>query len=258
MRTKIFTGAILLLISTSISAQFVGDGSTPQAATTPAKPMKGTFTLKFGAAVPVSNFGITPKRVSLPQYSSGVMGAKTGFFAEMGFGMSLSNPDKMVGFYYYPIMAAYWQTSIDWNKLGGFFTDKTIYTKPVSAMDIGQRYGIVVKPIKDLSVALYYRPGLIIPFNFEVSHDNLAQGEKFRFTGTMATGKSAPVFMMSHTPGLSVRYKMASISFEGYFTRPTYEVHYQDIDINPLMAVDLSTTGKIPVKMFLISLALNL
>ncbi len=38
----------------------------------------------------------------------------------------------------------------------------------MSAIDIGQRYGVVVniKPIEDLSVAVYYRPGLIVPFDF--------------------------------------------------------------------------------------------
>jgi len=258
MRTKIFTGAILLLISTSVSAQFVGDGSTQQATAPPAKPMKGAFTIKIGAAMPFSNFGITPKRSTLPQYSTGIMGAKTGFFAELGLGMNLSNPDKMVGFYYFPILASFWQTSLNWNKLGGFFTDKTIYTKPVSAMDIGQRYGIVVKPIKDLYLALYYRPGILIPFNYEITHNDIAKGEKFLFTGIMATGKSVPVLMMSHTPGLSVRYKMATISFEAYFARPTYTVHYLDQDISPLMNVDVNTTGKIPVKMFIISLALHI
>ncbi len=253
MRTKIFTGAIMLLISVTLSAQFVGDGTTKPAAT-PAKQTKGSFTIKFGAAMPLSNFGITPKRTSTPQYSSGVMGAKTGFFAEMGFGMSLSNPDKMVGFYYFPILASFWQTSLDWKTLGSFFTDKAIYTKPVSVIDIGQRYGVVVKPINNLYVALYYRPGILIPLSFEITHDDLAKGEKFRFTGAMSTAKDAPIFMMSHTPGLSVRYGMATISFEGYIARPTYDIHYQDLS----KIVDKTSTGKIPVKMFLLSLALNL
>lgn len=257
MKANIFYGVFLLLISTTLSAQFVGDGAAKTAAT-PAKPMKGLFTLKLGAAMPFSNYGITPKRTVTPQYSSGVMGAKTGFFGELGFGMSLTNPDKVVGFYYYPFLASYWQTSLDWKKLGGFFTDKAIYTKHVSAIDIGQRYGIVVKPLSNLHIALYYRPGILIPFKFEMTHDDLAKGEKFRFTGTMASGKSVPVFMMSHTPGLAVRYGIATLSFEGYFARPTYDVHYQDVDISPLMAVDVTSRGKIPVKMFLVSLALNL
>lgn len=257
MRTTIFTGAFLLLISTTLTAQFVGDGAAKPAAT-PAKPMKGSFTLKFGVAMPSSNYGLTPKRTATPQYSSGAMGANTGFFGEIGFGMNLTNPDKAVAFYYYPILASYWQTSLNWKELGGFFTDKVTYTKPVSAIDIGQRYGVVVKPIENLYIALYYRPGILIPFNFEMTHDDLAKGEKFLFTGTMATGDSAPVLMMSHTPGLAVRYRIATLSFEGYFAKPTYDTHYQDVDISPLMAVDKTSKGKIPVKMFIISLALNL
>ena len=254
MISKIFTVIILLLLSVPLSAQFVGDGSTASAAATPAKPMKGSFTIKFGAAIPLSNFGITPKRTFPPQYSSGIMGAKTGLFAELGLGMNLTNPDKMVGFYYFPFLASFWQTSLDWKKLGSFFTDKTIYTKPVSSIDIGQRYGVVVKPINNLFIALYYRPGILIPLGFEITHDDLAKGEKFLFTGAMSKAKDAPVFMMSHTPGLSVRYGMATISFEGYIARPTYDVQYQDIS----KGIDIKSTGKIPVKMFLLSLALNL
>jgi hypothetical protein len=207
--------------------------------------------------MPLSNYGTVPKRTNTPQYSTGIMGAKTGFFAEAGFGMNFGKPDKMVGFYYFPIMASYWKTSLDWSKLGGFFADKAIYTKPVSVIDIGQRYGVVVKPMKDLSIAVYYRPGLIIPLDFEISHKNAAAGETFHFTGTMSKADKAPVFILSSTPGLSVKYKIAVVSLEGYFAKPTYDVTYTDIDTNPLMNVNVTTTGKIPIKMLLLSLALS-
>jgi hypothetical protein len=258
MKLGIFLTALFVTLTTTISGQFVGDGA-PKTTSAPApsdKP-KVAFTLKFGLAIPLSNYGTTPARTNIPQYSSGVMGAKTGFFAETGFGINFVKPEKKVGFYYFPIMVAYWKTSLDWSSLGGFFADKAIYTKPVSVIDIGQRYGIVVKPMKDVSVALYYRPGLIIPLDFEINHKNTAAGETFLFSGTMSTADNAPLFMLSNTPGISVQYKIAVISLEGYFAKPTYDVIYTDIDTSPVMNVNVATTGKIPVKMFLLSLALS-
>jgi hypothetical protein len=258
MKLGILLTALFITLSITISAQFVGDGAPkPASAPAPAGKPKVAFTLKYGLAMPLSNYGTTPARTNTPQYSSGVMGAKTGFFAEAGFGINFIKPEKKVGFYYYPIMAAYWKTSLDWSSLGGFFADKAIYTKPVSVIDIGQRYGIVVTPMKDLSVALYYRPGLIIPLDFEINHKNTAAGETFLFSGTMSTADSAPVLMLSNTPGLSVKYKIAVISFEGYFAKPTYDVIYTDIDTSPQMNVNVTSTGKIPIKMFLLSLALS-
>jgi hypothetical protein len=252
MKIRILTGVVLIFICSTLAAQFVGDGATKTVAPVPAASQKPSFTLKFGFATPGSNYGTTPKRNTSPQYSSGIMGAKTGFFAEMGMGMSFSKDEQKVGFYYFPILASYWQTSLDWKSLGGFFADKAIYAKPVSVIDIGQRYGIFVKPIKDLSAALYYRPGLVIPLKYEITQG--ATGSKFLFTGEMSTAKGAPIFMMSHTIGFSVRYMMATLSFEGYNTKPTYDVHYQD----DALLVNKSTTGKIPIKMLLISLAINL
>jgi hypothetical protein len=257
MKPGIIITIFLLTLSTSISAQFVGDG-TPKPASTPSTAKtKLTVTLKYGFAMPLSNYGITPKRTSTPQYSSGIMGAKTGFFVEGGLGMNFGDPSKKVGFYYFPILAAYWKTSLDWSSLGGFFADKPIYTKPVSCIDIGQRYGIVVKPVKNLSVALYYRPGLIIPLDFEINHKNASAGETFLFSGTMSVADNAPAIILSSTPGISVRYMMAVLSLEGYFAKPTYDVVYTDIDTSPVMNVNVKTTSKIPIKMLLVSLALS-
>lgn len=90
-----------------------------------------------------------------------------------------------------------------------------------------------------------------------MAHTDATKGEKFIFTGTMSTAKGTPIFMMSHTPGIAVKYMMATLSIEGYNARPTFDVHYQDVDASPLMNVDVTTTGKIPVKMLLISLAMS-
>ena len=257
MKVRILAAAILLLVSNLLSAQFVGDGAAKTEPPASSKAGKSTFSLKFGAALPLSEFGTTPVRNSKPQYSSGVMGAKTGFFVEAGFQLNLTKPDKMVGFYYFPILASYWQTSLDWSSLGGFFEDKAIYTKPVSILDIAQRYGVFVKPMDNLFLALYYRPGLIIPFKYEIAHESVTAGESFLFTGEMSVAEDAPILMMSHTAGFSARYRIAEISFEFYSAHPTYDVIYKDIDTNPVLNVNESTTGKIPVKVLMISLGLN-
>lgn len=256
MKSGILASAFLIILSNCISAQFVGDAASKPASTpaTVAKP-KPAFTMKYGLAMPLSTFGTVPTRAAASKFTNGLMGAKTGFFAEAGLGMNFVKPDKWVGFYYFPIMISYWKTSMDWSKLGGFFADKSIYTKPVSALDIGQRYGVVVnvKPVEDLSVAVYWRPGLIVPFGFEVNHKVSADGGTFLFSGAMAVGSKAPVLVLSSTPGLTVKYKIFVLSFEGYFVKPTYTVTYTDAStaMNNVVA-----TGKIPIKLFVASLGL--
>lgn len=258
MKRNLLTAAILLLISTTLSAQFVGDGTPKPPSPTGPSSTKPSFTMKFGTAMPRANFGTIPLRNNTPQYAAGTMGAKSGFFVEMGMGMNMTNPDKKVGFYYYPILAAYWQSSMDWGKLGAPFTDKAMYTKPIRAIEVAQRYGIYFKPpVKDLSVALYYRPAGIIPLGFEMTHTDVTKGEKFLFTGEMSSEKGAPVFMMSHTPGIAVRYMFATLSIESYNAKPTFAVHYQDVDASPLMNFEVTKSSKIPVKMLIISLALS-
>ena len=257
MKLRILAGVILLLAGNCVSAQFVGDGGAKTEPASSSTTGKSKFSIKFGAAMPLSLYGTTPVRNSTPQYSSGVMGAKTGFFVEAGLQLNLTSTEKKVGFYYYPILASYWQTSLDWSSLGGFFEDKEIYTKPVSIMDIAQRYGIFFKPIDKLSLALYYRPGLIIPFKYEITHESSTAGESFLFTGELSVAEDAPVLMMSNTAGFSARYGIAEISFEYYSAKPTYDVIYKDIDTNPAMNVNVSSTGKIPVKLLLISLGLS-
>lgn len=249
MKQLILAGILMFSVHFFSVAQFVGNGAEkPASAMGPAGKM--AFTVKVGTAIPLSPFSTIPQRTN-PQYLSGVMGAKPGFFSELGFGIQLSNPDKMVGFYYFPILASFLQTPLDWSELGGSFTDKNNYTKPFSILDIAQRYGISVKPADDLSLALYYRPGLIIPFKYEIiSSDN-----SFLFTGEMTTSDDAPVFMMSHTGGISIRYKLAAISVEKYSAKPTFDITYKDND--PTVHLNEGITGKIPVKLLLISLALN-
>jgi hypothetical protein len=256
MKSRILISAFLVVLSNCISAQFVGDGaSKPTSAPVSANKPKPVLTLKYGLAMPLSTFGTIPTKPNgATKFTNGTMGAKTGFFAEAGLGMNFSKPDKWVGFYYFPIMISYWKTSMDWNKLGTFFADKSIYTKPVSALDIGQRYGVLVniKPVQDLSVAVYWRPGLIVPFDFAVDHTLSADGAAYHYSGTMAIGKGAPALVLSSTPGLTVKYKIFVLSMEAYSVKPTYTVTYSD----PTVPTPVTVTGKIPIKMFVASLGL--
>ena len=256
MKSAILVTSFLIILGNCVSAQFVGDGAAkPSSAPVSSQKTKPILTLKFGMATPLSTYGTVPARATASKYTDGLMGAKTGFFAEAGLGMNFSKPDKMVGFYYFPLMVSYWKTTMDWSKLGGFFADKLIYTKPVSAIDIGQRYGVFVniKPIEDFSFAVYYRPGLIVPFDFAVNHTASPTGGTFLFSGTMATGSKAPVLVLSSTPGLTVKYKILVLSLEGYFVKPTYTVTYTDASTS---MNNVTSSGKIPIKMFVASLGL--
>jgi hypothetical protein len=256
MKSLVFIATFIIILGNCISAQFVGDGASKPASTPAASARpKPALTLKYGLAMPLSTFGTVPTKPNGPtKFTTGQIGAKTGFFAEAGLGMNFSKPDNWVGFYYFPLMISYWKTSMDWSKLGGFYSDKSIYTKPVSALDIGQRYGVLVnvKPVKDLSVAVYWRPGLIVPFDFEVNHKVSADGAAYLYSGTMAVGKGAPVLVLSSTPGLIVKYRIFVLSLEAYSVKPTYTVTYSD----PTVPTPVTVTGKIPIKMFVASLGL--
>ena len=246
MKSIILILAMVLVISFDISAQFVGDAG-PRTAAAPAK-QKISVTLKYGFAMPSGTYGYVPLNGSTPRYKEGNMGAKRGFFAEIGMGMDMSNPEKKVGFYYYPLLAAYWKTNLNWSSNSDAAFDKEeVYVKPVSAIEVAQRYGISFKPIDKMSIALYYRPGLIIPLDFEITAAN-----DFQFTGALSTNEKAPTLMLSHTPGLSVRYSMLALSLEKYFVKPTYDVTY-----NPSGPVGATTVmSKIPIRMTVLSLAL--
>lgn len=246
MKSKIIFLSLFLAANMNAFSQFVGDGATAPAA--PPNPGKPAFTLKYGLAMPSGNMGIAPSNGINPVYSEGYMGAKSGFFAEAGFGLNLSKPESKVSFYYYPVLAAFWKTDLDWSENNeAVFDNEEVYVKPMRGFEIAQRYGISFHPVEQMSVSLYYRPGLLIPLNFEIT-----SGTDFQFMGKMSTDKKAPALILSSTPGLSVRYSMISLSIEKYFVKPTY-----DITFDPTSPVAGTTVmSKIPVRLTMISLAL--
>lgn len=248
MKSKIILLVLLFTVSLNAFSQFVGDAAaTPSAA--PMNANKPVFTIKYGLAMPSGNMGIAPTNGSIAKYADGYMGAKTGFFAEAGFGLNLSKPDRKVSFYYYPILAAFWKTNIDWSSNNDPTFDKQeVYVKPLRGFEIAQRYGISYKPMEEMLVSLYYRPGLLIPFKFDVA----STPSDFQFTGQLSTDKKAPVLILSSTPGLCVRYSIFALSLEKYFVKPTYDVTYNPEGPAPAATV----MSKIPLKMTMLSLAL--
>lgn len=247
MRSGIIILAFCLLGSFKAYSQFVGDGAaTPPPATTPGNFL---FTMKFGLAMPSGNMAIAPSDGITPKYSEGYLGAKNGFFAEFGMGMELGKPESKIAFYYYPVLGAFWKTNLDWSENNdATFDQDEIYIKSLRAIEVAQRYGISFKPVEKMSVALYYRPGLLIPLKFEIASE-----EDFQFMGEMSTNKEAPIFILSHAPGLSIQYSTFSLSFEKYFVRPTY-----DITFNPTGPEGATKVmSKIPMKMSILSLALH-
>lgn len=248
MKSKIIFLSLFLVISLNAASQFVGDAAPAKAENT-GKAGNFNFTLKYGLAMPSGNMGTAPSNGLTPKYSEGYMGAKNGFFAEAGMGLSLSKPESKIGFYYYPIMLAFWKTNLDWSENNDAIFDKDeVYVKPLSNIEVAQRYGISFKPMEEMLISLYYRPGLLIPLDFEIT-----SGTDFQFKGTMSTADKAPVFILSSTPGLSVQYSMLSLSFEKYFVKTTYDITFDPTGTGTATTV----MSKIPLQMTMISLALH-
>lgn len=114
MKLKIIMLLMLLGVGFNAFPQFVGDAA-PVSSANPIKTNKPSFTLKIGLAMPSGNMGIAPSNGTTPKYTEGYMGAKTGFFAEVGFGLNMIKPEKKVSFYYYPLLVAFWKTNLDWS-----------------------------------------------------------------------------------------------------------------------------------------------
>jgi len=250
-----------LLNVSNISAQIVG--GVPAGTPSTRKEHKPIIFLKYGAAIPISNFKICPYLGNTApttweemSVSKGTIGAKTGFYIEGGVDLGLFfSEEELLGFYYVPIALAYWKTSLDWSELGGFFKDESIYTKSFKMIDGGQRYGLMINPAENLSIGIYYRPGFISPLEFEVMHYDSIANEDFLFTGSASVSDAAPALMMSHTLGISVRYFVIALSAELYSARPTFDITYKDIETNPVKNINTIYTGKIPVKLLNLSLS---
>jgi hypothetical protein len=227
----------LLIVNCSvISAQFVGDASPAQAVSTPGK-KPGTVIFKFGTMMPGSDNKISPTTAA--DVAAGKLGMQNGFMVEAGYGLDLMPGENKVGFYYVPILAAYFQNKLNWEGFDLYGAS----TRPFSAIEIAQRYGVFYKPVKDVEVAGYYRPAGIIPLGFKFASDNTSA----QASAEMSVNDDAPVFMMSHTFGLIAKYKFVALSFEFYKAQPTFDIKYGD--------AGATMVKKIPVRYNIISLS---
>lgn len=260
--TLFFLSICLFLINTELHGQMVG--ISPPGINAPAEKIKiSGFFIKIGTGIPFFNFNKLPVLNSTPPkywaqmpISDGSMGAQLGFHFETGITLEIPGQnERLISFYFYPVVFSYMQNGFDWSRFGGFFTDKSIYTNPFNAFDIAQRYGISVRVKDHISTSLYYRPGLMFPLPFEVLYMNATNGALFQIAGVMSTSDYAPIFQMSHGLGLEFKYNYISLSAELYYAQPTFDVTY--IDNKAEEPINYRIRGKIPISLLNVSVAVN-
>lgn len=245
----LFAAGLLLTANLSGWSQFVG--SQPGTATT-TKPSKMSFFIHANLEMPKGAFAaLNTINVTGVDYwkqrffGTGGVGAQTGFSIEAGLGMPTfgANPDKQskFSFYYHPLIIAYGKYPLSWNQP----YDAAKSTKPISYIEVAQRYGLGYSPIDKLQTAIYYRPGAVIPMDFEIAQTG-SGGSTLSVKGTMSVAKTAPVFMMSHTWGISVKYMVFVLYYESYFAQPSYDIKISQVDpLKPFNNYDGTITGKI-------------
>jgi hypothetical protein len=225
---------LILSVSFSVNAQIVGGAATSKVTKQgqTQKLIENYFTLKGGLLFPASF------NKPLPQTPDDVMNGnldmKQGLFLEMGMGMNIGK--KKVGFYFYPLLLSAYKSGKNLNVVNDSGT------MPFIAAEVAERYGIFYRPINKLSLALYYRPGAIIPLGFD--------------TGTISVepfNKGLSFIRMSNTAGFSVQYRFVSVSYEYYTARPSLYVKQK-----PAFGENQTTAqGIVPLRMNIISFAFN-
>jgi tetratricopeptide (TPR) repeat protein len=225
----------------------------------PYKPAKAKFFIRGGLSMPTAN---TAEFTKLASYSTatpemwqkvflkdGTIGLKQGFFAEIGLSLDMSSKPRKVKFYYNPFAVAYSQNKLDWTTQGGIFTKTEIYTKPISSLEIAQRYGICYEPIEKLQLAAFYRPAFYFPFGFEISKKAVAP-DLTTFSVSSVMSEKHPL-SFSHTFGASLKYSFISISYEVLFVKAGYDITIKSD------ALSSNLSGRIPIHANRIGLALS-
>ncbi|NTW33326.1 MAG: tetratricopeptide repeat protein [Bacteroidetes bacterium] len=216
---------------------------------------KAQFIMRAGLIMPKGVFAYIPvlnnPMLNSPKFNNnadstylknGNMGAKSGIFFEAGVGLKFSEEASKVQFFYNPIILSYSKINMNWDIGSKIF----VYKKNLRMIEVAQRYGIGFMPVPKFLMAVYYRPGLVIPLDFNVSYSD---STVYSVNGTMGIKGSA--LMMSHTFGFTIGYSFVSLSFESYFARPTF-----DVNINN-MGVASKYTVKIPFRTNRIGIALS-
>ncbi len=211
---------------------------------------KPKFFIRTGLSIPKYDFAKKPSVLTDTTFMKrGNMGAKTGFFIEAGVGMKLYESTAKVQFYYNPFILYYAQNNMDWDSLEGLTVDTL---RNLRMIEVAQRYGISYEPVPKVLIAVFYRPGLFIPFDFELDGHKTTGSSitNYSVNGTMTELKSLIPFKMSHTFGFSVTYSFVSLSFESYFALPNYDVtiiNHGPLQTNP-GDFEKTTTIKIPFR----------
>lgn len=198
----------------------------------PYKPAKAKFFIRGGLNMPAGNNAEFDKMASYSTATlemwqkvflkDGTIGLKQGFFAEIGLSLDMSAKPKKVKFYYNPLVMAYSQNKLDWSAQGGIFTKTAIYTKPMSSLEIAQRYGICYEPTSKFQLAAYYRPAFYFPFGFQISKTAVAP-DLSTFSVTSVMSEKHPL-SFSNTLGVSLKYSFVTLSYEMLFVKAGYDV----------------------------------
>lgn len=217
--------------------------------------------LKGGLTMPSGNSALTPASAPSTEaalnavfFDEGTIGIKQGYFIEAGLDlMSLSKP-RVVRFYYHPLILGFSQNALDWSSLAGIFSNAAIYTKPVSLIEVAQRYGVGFVPRGSKFIgAVYYRPAFVIPLTYQIYHEGTTPA-MYSIAGDMSSEK---VFNLSHTLGFSLGYSFVSFSYELYSVKAGYDIREVIKAQSNSPQTEYNITGRVPVKMNRIGVSLT-
>ena len=221
------------------------------------------FFMGYGLSTPRKNFGLAPT-TSLSSFSpadsvkwkyeifdEGRIGAKSGWYAEIGVGVDMEQSAK-VQFHYNPFVFSYSRNKLDWYSRSGssLFNETNLNvdsTKALQSFEMAQRYGISFAPIPKLVGAFYYRIGVSFPFtSIALQYDTPM--ESFKLTGT-----NNSIMPFNHTLGFSISYAFITLSYEWYSTKLKYQfkAYHRTIDpFNPSLFTEeeIEFNGKLPIK----------
>lgn len=235
MKTRniiLYAAAILLFILChDVNAQYVGEATPAEIkkAATSQPLFDNSFNLKCGLFQPSGFNKLSPDTFN--DIADGNVSMEKGLFIELGYSMYIGK--GKVGAYFCPVLIGAYMSGTD------FKSATEADTRQFTATEIAERYGVFYRPVKKLFIAGYYRPAITVPLGFNANQFT----SKAKFDGVTTK-------MFTHTAGISVRYRFISIYYEYYMGKPTLEVY----DNN----TDTTVTGKIPVRLSILSVAFAL
>jgi len=220
------------------------------------------FFMGYGLSIPRKNFSLAPN-TSITSFSpedsmawkneifeKGKIGAKSGWYAEIGVGLDMEQNAK-VQFHYNPFVFSYSYNKIDWSdRSENLFNERNLNldsTKALQSFEMAQRYGINFAPIPKLVGAFYYRIGVSFPFT-KIGLLYKDDTESFKLTSN-----NNSIMPFNHTLGFSVSYAFVTLSYEWYSTKLKYQFNAYHRTINPFdpnlfTEEEIEFNGKLPIK----------